>query len=168
MSIDYENPDFAALVDMAMDGRPGPLQHALRRLSAKLHRPLVRADYPPCVLDMLEAFAPFAQDNGMPKLGRSLKDPEQERLRLTYRKWVDALVLAGYEEKLLWLQIAKKTGGGEIIDGDRQHIAQEPSDRAHELIAVEFGNFDKFGDPASEAIKKMLRLARARKKGTPI
>lgn len=166
MSIDYENPDFSALVDMAMEGRPGPLQHALRLLSAKLRRPLEDADYPECVHMMFKAFAPFAQPNGMPKRGRPLKDAGQERMRQVYSKWVESLVRDAYEEKRLLLQIAKENGGGEIIDGERAPIHQKPSDRAREIIAEEFGNFDKFGDAKPDAFKKMLR-GKVSKKGTP-
>ena len=39
-----DNPDFAELVAMALDGRPGPLQHALKQLALRLRRPLTRAD----------------------------------------------------------------------------------------------------------------------------
>lgn len=161
------NPDFESLVKMAMEGRPEPLQHALQQLSAKLRRPLTDADYPECVHMMFKAFAPFAQVNGMPNPGRPSKDPDQARLRLAYQKWVDALVLDSYEEKLLWLQIAKENDGGEIIDGEKCPIHQKPSDRAYELIAVEFGSFNEFGDDPAAWVKKTIKKARARKKGTP-
>jgi len=158
VSIDYENPDFSALVDMAMDGRPGPLQHTLRLLSAKLHRPLTDADYPECVHKMFKAFSPFAQANGMPNPGRPSKDTDQERLRLAYQKWVNALVLDGYEEKLLLIQITKETGGRELIGKHPYPINDEPSEHAHQEIGDEFG-------VGPDAIKK--RLKKARKKGTP-
>lgn len=151
------SPTFEALVEMAMAGRPGPLQHALRRLSARLRRPLTEEDYPACVREMFEAFKPFAQDNGMPKRGRSLKDPVQERMRLIYSKWVESLVRDAYEEKRLLIQTAKENEWEELVGGRAYPLPNDkPSHLAREEIA------DEFGDVGSDAIKKMLR-----KKGTP-
>lgn len=153
-----DNPDFAELVAMALDGRPGPLQHALKQLALRLRRPLTREDYPQCVLDMLEAFAPFAQDNGMPKRGRPSSDPDKERMRFAYRAWVDSLVREGYENNRLMAQITKETGGREVIGKDAYPIDGEPSDHAHEVVGDEFG-------VGPDAIKKLIR--KSRKKGTP-
>lgn len=150
--------DFVALVALALDGRPGPLQHALKQLALRLRRPLTSADYPQCVLNMLEAFAPFAQANGMPKRGRPSSDPEKEQMRVAYRAWVDSLVRDGYKKNRLMAQITKESGGREIIGKDDYPIDVEPSDHAHGVVGDEFG-------VGSDAIKKMLR--KARKKGTP-
>lgn len=154
------NPDFESLVELAMDGNPFPLQDALRRLSARRRRKLTYDEYPECVRAMFATFAPFAQPNGMPKRGRALKDPEQERLRLIYRSWVESLIRESYEEKLQLYQWARMDGYRERVGNTSIMIDVEgkPSARALEEIGEEFG-------VGPDAIKKMLR--KANKKGTP-
>jgi hypothetical protein len=141
--------DFQALVDQVLAGKPAPLHEALCRLQARLRRPLAREDYPPPVLEMFQSFAPYAQPNGMPKLGRPLKDPDLERLRTAYRAWVAFTVRDTYREKLLWANIGKQFGREKIGD-DFYPIDGEPSDLVYQEIGDQFG-------VGPDAIKKLLR-----------
>lgn len=148
-------PDFEALVAMVWEGRPGPLQHALRQLGARLRRPLVPDDYPGCVHELFRAFSEVAQPNGMPKRGRPSNDPERERLRLAYRTWVLSFLKDAYDEKRLLIRIAKETGGGEVISGTAYPIDEKPADLAIEELATEFSH-ETLGNVSPAAISKLL------------